>query len=694
MSTPDTWNYLAPGDVGVTEQLQFFPEYREQDTIYDIVTPYGGVTYLDEYFDVVSTKYTTEETKRFFKDQINLIVGVFNSPTLGSAQEEDIYNAMIRLNEFMKAANPALLSTANPTIQLTSTSAYGQLGLPTHKMVDAYRRIVNSYAAHASFPVDGSVLEHKEAERFEPWIRSEHTKEILVEAVNAAYTAEVGYIRNYLNSERLGEKEFNNKEIDSTSKNIINALVTGYVDENLNFIQTSNIATNSLQEIVKTEFVREGYDQIVGAMAELKDAIELNSEILGALNEFQFLMNQKEAEQWSLAFNMLPIYQDFRYVTALAQQVQINETGSTTIAGGEINTAINSIASFQETEEGGSVIFDFFKQLNLVGANQNLVALTGSEDDLFDKLYEKFEKASFNKDLMPQVKTITVDIMDKINDLHNKWVQDYTFDAINLQSPNGTIFSVPDFSGSNLYGPYENPDGGTRDLYFVSPDPAGTVRRGTLTSLQGSLLGMRHELVKLSTVDNNGNVSYPSAFEPLTNMINDIQATIDRRVQEEISVAKHRESLDLSKDVPDGTPETYEYDLLSNTEDRIGTAFKDDYLTQREVLYENLVDAKPVYDSLGAIDTTDKYGDPITMEPSDDEIIELIYWIGDNKDGVEGTHQRHLTQSIGSTQAFSTEQREELRTEMLRFEEFLKASASIAAKITSIIEKIASSISR
>lgn len=692
MTSPDTWNYLAPGDVGVAEQLQFFPEYREQDTIYDIVSPAGGVTYLDDYFDVVSTKYTTEETKRFFKDQIDLIVGVFNSPTLGSAQEEDIYNAMIQLNEFMKAADPALLSATNPTIELTSTTAYGQLGLPTHKMVDAYRRIVNSYAAHASFPVDGSGAERKDAERFEPWIRSEHTKQILVEAVNAAYTAEVGYIRNYTNTERLGEREFNNKEIDSTSKNIINALVTGYVDDDLNFIQTSNVATNSLQEIVKTEFVREGYDQIVGAMAELKDAIELNSEILGALNEFQFLMNQKEPEQWSLAFNMLPIYQDFRNVIDIAALYNVAEGDFN--APADVQEAFVDLDFYDRTDEGGAVIFDFFKQLNLVGASQNLINLTGSEDDLFDKLYEKFEKASFDKDLMPQVQTITVDIMDKINDLHNKWVQGYSFDEINLQSPNGTVYPVPEFSGSNLYGPYEHPDGGTRDLYFVSPDPAGAVRRGTLTSLQGSLLGMRHELVKLSTVDDNGNISYPSAFEPLTNMINDIQATIDRRVQEEISVAKHRESLDLSKDVPGGDPDTYLYDDLDNTQDRIGTEFKDEYLTQREVLYQDLVDAKPKYDSLGAIDTTDANGNVITIEPTDDEIIELIYWIGDNKDGVEGKHQRHLTQSIGSTQAFSTEQREELRTEMLRFEEFLKASASIAAKITSIIEKIASSISR
>ena len=691
MTSSLTWNYLAATDVGVAEQIKYFPEYREQDSIYDIFAPTAS-EYGTDYFEVISSKYTTEESKRFFKDQIEEIVSAFNSQTVGATESATFYEAMKKLTEWMKAANPGLLDASDPSIELTTTSEYGELGIPTHEMVDVYRRIVNSYKAHSPHPLIDSGSSPPPNYVLEPWLRSEHTKEILSEAVLHANIAEVGYIREYTSVDEIGQYDFDNKVIDAStptsSRQVLAALVTGYVDDDLTFHQSSSVATSSLQEIVKTEFVRDGYDQIIGAMAELKDAIELNSEILGALNEFQFLMNQKKPEQWSLAFTMFPIYQQINFIRSLYQAL-----GEEIPEGATNGDLMEFLPLLTQSSEEGAPIFDIFKQISAFGTSAELTSFTQSEDDLLDKLYAQFEKASYDRELMPQVETITEDTIKKINELHNKWVQDYTFDEISLVSPNGTVYPVPEYSGSNVYGPYEDPNDPKRDLYFVSPDPAGPVRRGSLTSLQGSLLSMRHQLVKLASVDNDGNISYPASFEPLTDMINDIQNVINRRVDDQISAIQHKDSLDIARSIPTINFVTYE-DVGGDTQDAIGEDNRAEYLTQKEVLYKNIIDGMPDYDGDTDYQLTDKYGDPITVTPTDNTIIEIIYWIGDNEDGVEGSNQRHLTQSIGSTESYSTEQREELRTEMLRFEEFLKASASIAAKLTSIIEKIASAISR
>lgn len=72
----------------------------------------------------------------------------------------------------------------------------------------------------------------------------------------------------------------------------------------------------------------------------------------------------------------------------------------------------------------------------------------------------------------------------------------------------------------------------------------------------------------------------------------------------------------------------------------------------------------------------------------------IAKWIEDAQKGEEGDHQRHLNDAITGSQSFNDTQREELRRVMFVFEEFYKSATGLLSRLTQLIEKMATSISR
>lgn len=69
-------------------------------------------------------------------------------------------------------------------------------------------------------------------------------------------------------------------------------------------------------------------------------------------------------------------------------------------------------------------------------------------------------------------------------------------------------------------------------------------------------------------------------------------------------------------------------------------------------------------------------------------------WVQDASKGEEGDYQRHLNDAITGSQSFNDSQREELRRVMFTFEEFYKSATALLSRLTQLLEKIATSISR
>ena len=69
-------------------------------------------------------------------------------------------------------------------------------------------------------------------------------------------------------------------------------------------------------------------------------------------------------------------------------------------------------------------------------------------------------------------------------------------------------------------------------------------------------------------------------------------------------------------------------------------------------------------------------------------------WVQDAQAGDEGDYQRHLNDAITGSQSFNDSQREELRRVMFTFEEFYKSATALLSRLTQLLEKIATSISR
>jgi len=72
----------------------------------------------------------------------------------------------------------------------------------------------------------------------------------------------------------------------------------------------------------------------------------------------------------------------------------------------------------------------------------------------------------------------------------------------------------------------------------------------------------------------------------------------------------------------------------------------------------------------------------------------LITWIQDYESGQEGEFQRHLNDAVVASQALNDTEREELRRVMFVYEEFYKSATAMLSRITQLIERMASSISR
>ncbi len=83
--------------------------------------------------------------------------------------------------------------------------------------------------------------------------------------------------------------------------------------------------------------------------------------------------------------------------------------------------------------------------------------------------------------------------------------------------------------------------------------------------------------------------------------------------------------------------------------------------------------------------------DNTTSDPNNNPIK---LWVEDASKGEEGDYQRHLNDAITGSQSFNDTQREELRRVMFVFEEFYKSATALLSRLTQLIEKMATSISR
>ncbi len=84
--------------------------------------------------------------------------------------------------------------------------------------------------------------------------------------------------------------------------------------------------------------------------------------------------------------------------------------------------------------------------------------------------------------------------------------------------------------------------------------------------------------------------------------------------------------------------------------------------------------------------TTSASGQPMTVQA----------WVQDYSTGgsTNGDFQRHLNNAITASQSFNDTQSEELRRVMFVFEEFYKSATAMLSRISQIVEKMASSMSR
>jgi len=83
-----------------------------------------------------------------------------------------------------------------------------------------------------------------------------------------------------------------------------------------------------------------------------------------------------------------------------------------------------------------------------------------------------------------------------------------------------------------------------------------------------------------------------------------------------------------------------------------------------------------------------------TIKADLQRINSIQTWVQDTVSGAEGDNQRHLNDAIVAAQSFNDTQREELRRVMFVFEEFYKSATALLSRLTQILEKMASFISR
>ncbi len=72
----------------------------------------------------------------------------------------------------------------------------------------------------------------------------------------------------------------------------------------------------------------------------------------------------------------------------------------------------------------------------------------------------------------------------------------------------------------------------------------------------------------------------------------------------------------------------------------------------------------------------------------------IVKWVQDFNTNTEGDYQRHLNNAIVASQSLNDTKREELRRTMFVFEEFYKSATAMLSRITQLLERMASSISR
>jgi len=76
------------------------------------------------------------------------------------------------------------------------------------------------------------------------------------------------------------------------------------------------------------------------------------------------------------------------------------------------------------------------------------------------------------------------------------------------------------------------------------------------------------------------------------------------------------------------------------------------------------------------------------------QVDDIQAWIEDYETGKEGEFQRHLNDAVVASQALNDTEREELRRVMFVYEEFYKSATAMLSKLTQLIERMASAISR